>query len=90
MLPETQKLLTQKVLAIPRLSLIFSHLLQEWSDILRSSGYRLRNGNARESTKLFIDFKAAYDSERKMPYYNILIKFGIPTKSANQSKVRLD
>jgi hypothetical protein len=42
------------------------------------------NGEKREYNEtvnqLFIDFKKAYDSDRKEVLYNILIEFGVPMK----------
>jgi hypothetical protein len=40
--------------------------------------------------QLFIDIKKAYDSVRKEVVYNILIKFGVPTKLVRLIKLYLN
>jgi hypothetical protein len=40
--------------------------------------------------QLFIDFKKAYDSVRRVVLYNILIEFGIPMKSVRLIKMCLN
>jgi hypothetical protein len=40
--------------------------------------------------QLFIDFKKAYDSVRRIVLYNILIEFGIPTKIVRLIKMCLN
>jgi hypothetical protein len=41
-------------------------------------------------TELFIDFKKAYDSERRKVLYSILIEFGIPMKLVRLTKMCLN
>jgi hypothetical protein len=40
--------------------------------------------------ELFIDFKKAYDSDRRETLYNILIEFGIPRKLVGLIKMCLN
>jgi hypothetical protein len=40
--------------------------------------------------QLFVDFKKAYDSDRREVLYNILIEFGVPMKPARLIKMCLN
>jgi hypothetical protein len=40
--------------------------------------------------QLFIDFKKAYDTVRRVVLYNILIEFGVPMKLVRPNRMRLN